>query len=91
MKHSISFLFRNVNVFIPKLEYNTSMRKFAERLKELRTDKGLSIFALSKEVKIGGASICRWETNQSDIKGDQLIIIAKFFEVTTDYLLGLED
>ena len=67
------------------------MRKFAERLKELRAEKNLSTFALSKEVHIGAASISRWENNQSDAKGDQIITLAKFFEVTTDYLLGLED
>ena len=57
----IAFLIRNVNDFIPKMEYNISMENFAQRLKELRIDKGLSIQALSKEVKIGVASICRWE------------------------------
>lgn len=67
------------------------MNKFSERLKELRTEKNLSILALSKELKIGVASICRWENNQSDVKGDQLIIIANFFGVTTDYLLGREN
>lgn len=67
------------------------MRKFAERLKELRTDRGLSIAALGKELKIGVASIFRWENNQSDVKSDQLVTIARFFDVTTDYLLGLED
>ena len=87
----ISFLIRNVNDFIPKMEYNISMEKFAQRLKELRIDKGLSIQALSKEVKIGVASICRWENQQADIKGTQLIILAKFFNVTIDYLMGLED
>lgn len=67
------------------------MKIFAERLKELRTEKGLSIQALSKEVKIGVASICRWENCQADVKGAQLVILAKYFDVTTDYLLGLED
>ena len=87
----ISFLIRNVNDFIPKMEYNISMEKFAQRLKELRIDKGLSIQALSKEVKIGVASICRWENQQADVKGTQLVILAKFFDVTIDYLMGLED
>ena len=82
---------RNVNDFIPKMEYNISMEKFAQRLKELRIDKGLSIQALSKEVKIGVASICRWENQQADIKGTQLVVLAKFFDVTIDYLMGLED
>lgn len=29
----MSFLLRNVNDFIPKVEYNKNMEKFAERLK----------------------------------------------------------
>ena len=87
----ISFLIRNVNDFIPKMEYNISMEKFAQRLKELRIDKGLSIQALSNEVKIGVASICRWENQQADVKGTQLVALAKFFDVTIDYLMGLED
>ncbi len=67
------------------------MEKFAERLKELRTEKGLSIQGLSKAIKIGVASICRWENQQADVKGSQLVILAKFFDVTIDYLMGLED
>jgi transcriptional regulator with XRE-family HTH domain len=67
------------------------MRVFAERLKELRTEKGLSIFSLAKQVQLGSSSICRWENNHSDIKGDQLITLAKFFGVSADYLLGLSD
>lgn len=67
------------------------MRKFAERLKELRSEKSLSIQALSKATDIGVASICRWENGQADIKIDQLITLARFFDVTADYLLGLED
>ncbi len=67
------------------------MEIFAERLKELRVEKGLSIQALSKEIKIGVASICRWENCQADVKGTQLVILAKYFDVTTDYLLGLEE
>ena len=67
------------------------MRKFAERLKELRIEQNLSILMLSKRVQIGVASICRWENGRSDVKGDQLIILARFFGVTADYLLGLEN
>lgn len=67
------------------------MEIFAERLKELRTEKGLSIQALSKEIKIGVASICRWENCQADVKGSQLIILANYFGVTIDYLMGLEN
>ncbi len=67
------------------------MEIFAERLKELRQEKGLSIQALAKEVKIGSSSLCRWENRQADVKGSQLVILAKYFGVTIDYLMGLED
>ncbi len=67
------------------------MEIFAERLKGLRQEKGLSIHGLAKEIKIGASCICRWENCQADVKGSQLKIIAKFFNVTTDYLLGLEN
>ena len=67
------------------------MKIFAERLRELRLEKGLSIQGLAKEVKIGSSSICRWENEQADVKGSQLVILANFFGVTIDYLMGLEN
>lgn len=67
------------------------MKIFAERLKELRQEKGLSIKALAKEVNIGDSSLCRWENCQSDVKGCHLVILAKYFGVTIDYLMGLEN
>ncbi len=67
------------------------MEIFSERLKELRQEKGLSIHGLAKEVKISSSSLCRWENCQADIKGSQLVILAKYFDVTIDYLMGLED
>lgn len=68
-----------------------NLEKFAERLKELRLEKNLSIQSLAKEVGIGSSSLCRWENCQADIKSSQLVMLAKFFGVTTDYLLGLDE
>ena len=65
--------------------------EFSERLKELREEKRLSIQQLAKQTGIGSSSICRWENCQADIKSMQLITLAKYFGVSTDYLLGLED
>lgn len=67
------------------------MEIFAERLKELRIEKGLSIQELARETKIGSSSLCRWENCQADVKGTYLVILARYFKVTTDFLLGLED
>lgn len=67
------------------------METFGNRLKELRLEKKLSLAGLSKEIKISDATISRWENNLNDIKGEELIVLARFFGVSTDYLLGLED
>lgn len=67
------------------------MEKLAKRLKSLREEAGLSLEQLSREVGIGSSSLCRWENQQADIKGSQLKILAKFFNVSTDYLLGVVD
>jgi transcriptional regulator with XRE-family HTH domain len=67
------------------------MKIFAERLKELRSEKGLSAMALGKAIGLSDAAIIRWENNQRDIKAENLVEVAKFFGVSADYLLGLED
>ena len=67
------------------------MNKFGDRLKELRLERGLSIKKLSKLVNLSHSSICRWENNQAEINSYALVILSKFFNVSTDYLLGLEN
>ena len=67
------------------------MTKFNERLKELRQEQGLSVIKLGTAIGVSDATICRWESGQNDIKGRDLIKLAIFFGVSTDYLLGLED
>ncbi len=66
-------------------------RKFANRLKELRAEANLSFDKLSKLVGISSSALCNWENNVCDISSDNLVALAKFFCVSTDYLLGLED
>jgi transcriptional regulator with XRE-family HTH domain len=67
------------------------MNVFAQRLKELRSEKGLSTMVLGKLIGVSDMSICRWENNKNDIKAEQLVAVAKFFDVSADYLLGLRD
>jgi transcriptional regulator with XRE-family HTH domain len=67
------------------------MNKFAERLKELRLDKRLSQAQLSKVTGISQAAIGRWELNQRVPTIDNIIILCRFFDCSSDYLIGLED
>lgn len=67
------------------------MRIFGQRLKELRIEKGLSTMALGKIIEASDMAINRWENNKTDTTSDNLVKFAKYFEVSTDYLLCLED
>ena len=64
---------------------------FCIRLKELRLDKKMRQADLAKILHIAFNTISSWERGNSAPNIDELKIIAEFFEVSTDYLLGLED
>lgn len=67
------------------------MKIFAERLRELRTEKNLSMKDLAKEIGTTDAAISNWENEINEPKISYLKTIALFFGVSTDYLLGLEN
>ena len=62
-----------------------------QRLIDLRTDKGLSQKDLAKKINVSGSAIGYWETGTNEPKATYLSRLSEFFEVSTDYLLGLED
>ena len=64
---------------------------FKERIKELRLERKLSQADLAKELNVSQRSISSWETGFRQPDFETLERIAKFFEVTADYLLGLGD
>ena len=67
------------------------MNKFSQRLKELREEKGLSIKMLAKELGVSDVAIGRWEKGLRVPNIDVLILVASYFNVSADYLLGLKD
>lgn len=67
------------------------MYKLAERLKKLRELNDISQNALSKELNITRATINAWEMGISYPNAQSLILLSKYFNVTVDYLLGIND
>ena len=67
------------------------MEKFIERLRELRTDLGKSQAQVAKETGLSKSAIANWELGQRIPNAMAVIILARYFKVTTDYLLGEED
>ena len=64
---------------------------FAEKLKELRLEKELGQEALAKELGLSHGIISLWENGLREPKMSNLVLLAKYFDVTIDYLVGLED
>lgn len=67
------------------------MERFVERLKELRTEKGLSQKQLAAETGLSKSAIAYWETGQRIPNAQAVVILARFFGVTCGYLLGEEN
>ena len=67
------------------------MKIFCERLRELRLEKGLSMLQLGEALNVSDAAISRWENEQHIPNIEYLRDIAKFFDVSADYLIGLSD
>lgn len=62
---------------------------FALRLGDLRNKKGLSQEELSSAVNIDRGTIAKYETQKRIPSYEHLTSFAEFFEVSTDYLLGI--
>ena len=67
------------------------MKLFSERLLELRKERGISQADLAKELEVSYSVICYWETNRSEPTAPNILKIAEYFGVSSDYLLGLSD
>ena len=67
------------------------MDKFAERLKALRLDRNLSQVQLAFDTKISHSAIAYWEKCERQPNAQAIITLAKYFNVSADYLLGLKD
>lgn len=68
-----------------------SENNFAQRVYELRVLRRLSQKELGEAVGLTSKSISTIESGLRKTTIDKLILLAKFFDVSTDYLLGLKD
>ena len=61
------------------------------RIRDLREDHDLTQKQMAKELNCSQQVYSNYELGQRDIPTDILIKLAKFFKVTTDYILELSD
>ena len=62
-----------------------------QRLKELRTNAGITQEKISNYLNISREAYSLYETNKRQMNYDTICTIAEFYNVSTDYLLGLSD
>ena len=67
------------------------MIKFAERLKELREEKGLTRAQVAKNLNVTPRMVAFWETNERKCSVETLILLSRALNASTDFLLGLTD
>jgi len=65
--------------------------QISEKIKELRKEKGLTQIQLAKELNFSHSIIGFWESGERKPAFDAIIALSKYFDVSADYLLGLED
>lgn len=59
------------------------------RLRDLREDKDMTQEELAHKLNMKQSQYSRYERGIRDIPTDILITLAKFYNTTTDYILGL--
>ncbi len=67
------------------------MITFGKRLRELRTERKLSQQELAKIIGTNNSSICDWERGRSEPSLEALVKLCQFFDVPSDYLIGMVD
>jgi transcriptional regulator with XRE-family HTH domain len=68
------------------------MRIFSKRLKELRHRKKLSQEELAEKMNIPRTTIAGYESGARSLPREQrLKVIAQYFQVSIDYLIGISD
>lgn len=63
----------------------------SKRLFELRTERNITKKSLGKAIGVSDVAIGYWESGRSEPNASNIVALADYFDVTTDYLLGRTD
>lgn len=67
------------------------MSKFADNLKMLRQERNIGQVELATKLDVSKGIISLWENGKREPTLTYIIKIAKFFNVSADFLIGLEN
>ena len=64
---------------------------YAERIRALREDQDKTQAETAALLKVGQRTYCDYELGKTRIPVDSLIVLAKLYNVSMDYICGLTD
>lgn len=64
---------------------------FGKKLKELRQEKHLRQIDLGDILGVSKTTVCQWETSKQEPCLEDIVKLVRFFNVSADFLLDLED
>ena len=64
---------------------------YAERIRALREDSDQTQAQIAQLLKVGQRTYCDYELGKTRIPVDSLILLAKLYNVSMDYICGLSD
>ena len=65
--------------------------KYSERIRELREDRDYTQSKIAAVLKVGQRTYCDYELGKTRIPVDSLIVLAKMYNVSMDYICGVSD
>ena len=88
-------LVKNASIFgiiqdiFAKRVYNIGM-EIGKIIRELRFERNVSQEDLAIACQVQQSAVSKWERGATTPTADKIVLLAKFFEVSSDYILGLE-
>ena len=67
------------------------MKVFGERVKQALKESGLTQKKLAEELNVQTSTLCEWLNDHNEPPMQMIVDIARFLDVSTDYLLGMKD
>lgn len=64
---------------------------YYKRIRDIREDNDKTQQDIANIINVGLTTYRRWETGERTIPTNYLVILALYYKVSTDYLLGLTD
>ena len=80
-----------LRVFFVKYSYIMDAQNIGMRIKEIRTENHLTQAQFGAKLTVSQDTVSLWEKGKSIPTTEFIILIARTFHVSADYLLGLSE